>query len=101
MPQRLGQYGDKDGQLALFVLFWGCITYKGVGKLVPVEGNMNSEKHINVLDESLWPVVTKHFPTDRWTLHEGTTSAMSCLRTDHPVEKRQPHSHSSLATTEP
>jgi hypothetical protein len=45
------------------VLFWGCITYKGVGKLVPVEGNMNSEKYINVLDECLWPVLTKHFPT--------------------------------------
>ena len=27
--------------------------------------------------------------------------AMSVLRTDHPVEKRQPHSHSFLATTEP
>ena len=100
MLQWLGQYCDKYGQSALFVLFWGCITYKGVGKLVPVEGNMNSEKHINVLDESLWPVVTKHFPTDRWTLHKGTTRHVMS-RTDHPVEKRQPHSHSSLATTEP
>ena len=63
MPQCLGQYGDQDRQSAVSVLFWGCITYKGVGKLVPVEGNMNSEKYINVLDECLWPVVTKHFPT--------------------------------------
>ena len=99
MPQCLGQYGDQDHQSAVSVLFWGCITYKGVGKLVPVEGNMNSEKYINVLDECLWPVVTKHFPTDRWTLQEDK-KVMSCLRTDHPVEKRQPHSHSSLATTE-
>lgn len=42
MPQCLGQYGDQDRQSAVSVLFWGCITYKGVGKLVPVEGNMNS-----------------------------------------------------------
>jgi hypothetical protein len=42
MPQCLGQYGDQDRPSAVSVLFWGCITYKGVGKLVPVEGNMNS-----------------------------------------------------------
>ena len=99
MPQCLGQYGDRDRQSAVSVLFWGCITYKGDGKLVSVEGNMNSEKYINVLDECLWPVAAKHFPTDRWTLQEDK-KVMSCLRTDHPVEKRQPHSHSSLATTE-
>jgi hypothetical protein len=66
----LGQYGDEDRQSAVSVLFWGCISYKGVGKLASVEGNMNFEKYINVLDECLWPVVTKHFPTDRWTLQE-------------------------------
>ena len=55
MPQCLGQYGDEDRQSAVSVLFWGCITYKGVGKLVSVEGNMNSEKYIdNVLDEFLF-----------------------------------------------
>ena len=69
MLQCLGQYGDQDRQSAVSVLYWGCITYKGVGKFVPVEGNMNSEKYINMLDECLWPVVTKHFPTDRWALH--------------------------------
>jgi hypothetical protein len=37
------------------------------------------------------------FPLDT----TGGQRAMSCLRTDHPVEKRQPHSHSSMATTEP
>jgi hypothetical protein len=51
MPQCLGQYGDQDRQSVVSVVFWGCIAYKGVGKLVPVEGNMNSEKNINVLDE--------------------------------------------------
>ena len=46
MPQCLGQYGDQDRQSAVSLLLWRCITYKAVGKLVPVEGNMNSEKYI-------------------------------------------------------
>jgi hypothetical protein len=53
MPQCLGQYGDLDCQSAVSVLFWGCLTYRCVGKLVPVEGNMNFERYINVLDECL------------------------------------------------
>ena len=40
MPQCLGQYGDQDRQSVLSVMFWGCITYKGVGELVSVQGNI-------------------------------------------------------------
>jgi hypothetical protein len=32
-----------------------------VGTLTPVEGNMNSEKYISVLDDNLWPVIARHF----------------------------------------
>ena len=81
MSQCLGQYGDQDRQSVVSVVFWGCIAYKGVGKLVPVEGNMNSEKNINVLDECLWPVVTKHFPTDRWTLQDNAPCQFSVRTT--------------------
>jgi hypothetical protein len=35
------------------------VTYLGVGTLVPITGNMNSEKYINTLDQYLWPVVDK------------------------------------------
>ena len=41
------------------VMFWGCVTYNGVGVLVPVEGNINSAKYIDILDTNLWPVVAK------------------------------------------
>ena len=100
MPQCLGQYGDQDHQSTVSVLFWGCITYRGVGKLVPVGGNMNSEKYINVLDECLWPVVTKHFPTDRWTLQENNAPCHVSVRTTQ-WKRDKPHSHSSWVTTEP
>jgi hypothetical protein len=46
MPQCLGQYGDQERQSVLSVMFWGCITYKGVGELVSVQGNMaTSHRH--------------------------------------------------------
>ncbi len=48
------------------VMFWGCVTYDGVGTLEAVEGNINSEKYIEVLDTHLWPVVVKNFSTWRW-----------------------------------
>jgi hypothetical protein len=34
-------------------MFWGCITYYGVGTLVAIDGNMNTDKYISVLDDNL------------------------------------------------
>ena len=73
--------GDRDRQSVLSVMFWGCITYKGVGELVSVQRNMNSEKYINVLDQCLWPVVAKHFPTHPWTLQEDNAPCHVSART--------------------
>ena len=41
---------------------WGCITFNGVGTLCRVDGNINSQKYINILEDNLWPVVVRHFP---------------------------------------
>jgi len=45
-------------------MFWGCVTYHGVGTLEPVLGNIDSEKYILVecLDQNVWPVIAKNFP---------------------------------------
>jgi hypothetical protein len=59
------------------VMFWGCIFYYGVGTLVPAEGNMNTERHISVLDDNLLPV-SMHgnmFPS-----HRGDTNILSSDR---------------------
>jgi hypothetical protein len=32
------------------VMIWGCITWYGVGTLCQVNGNINAEKYISVLD---------------------------------------------------
>jgi hypothetical protein len=51
-------------------MFWVCVTYSGVGTLVPITGNMNSEKYINTLDEFLWPVITKQFGNSPFIFQE-------------------------------
>ena len=45
----------------LSVMFCGCLTYEGVGTLEPVEGNINSRKYTEVLDEHLWHVILLNF----------------------------------------
>ena len=45
-------------------MFWGCITYDGIGVLVTVDGNLNSTKYIELLDNSLWIVIVKFLEID-------------------------------------
>lgn len=51
---------------SLKLMVWGTITYHGSGILAFVDGNMNSQKYINVLDEHLWPVIVKYFGNSPW-----------------------------------
>ena len=51
-------------------MFWGCITYHGIGTFTEVQGNINSRKYIEVLDNQLWPVLARHFPTDDYLFQE-------------------------------
>jgi hypothetical protein len=32
------------------LMIWGCITYEGVGTLIVVDGNINAQKYIEVID---------------------------------------------------
>jgi len=51
-------------------MFWGCITYQGVGTFMEVDGYINSRKYINILDTYLWPVIARHFPTDQYLFED-------------------------------
>ena len=52
------------GSCKFSAMFWGCITYQGVGTFTEVEGNINSRMYINILDTYVWPVIARHFLTD-------------------------------------
>jgi hypothetical protein len=51
-------------------MIWGCITWYGVGTLCHVNGNINAEKYISVLDSQLWSVIARHFPDDSYVFQD-------------------------------
>jgi transposase len=44
---------------ALTVMFWGFFSCKGPGPLIPIEGTMNSEKYVQILEAHLLPFLKK------------------------------------------
>jgi hypothetical protein len=56
-PECNGLYQGGNYKTKFSVMFWGCISYYGVGTLTPVVSNLNSEKYINILDDNLWSVI--------------------------------------------
>ena len=70
-------------------MFWGCVTYKGVGNLVPVDGNIDSHKYVNILETSLWQVVFKYFTGKRWILEDDNAPVHQSAFTQEWKEKIQ------------
>lgn len=54
----------------LDLMVWGCITAHGVGTLCIVDGNINAEKYIEIIDSNLWPVVAMHFPNNQYIFQD-------------------------------
>lgn len=69
-PYCLGLHNDWETNGRVSVMYWGCILYYGVGTLVPVEGNMNTEQYISTLDDNLWPIIVRHFSNNGWIFQE-------------------------------
>ena len=63
-------------------MFWGCISYNGIGTLTPVDGNIDSEKYIEVLDQHLWPVIAKEFLNGGWMFQEDNCQVHVSRRTN-------------------
>lgn len=64
-PECLGHFAPMSSA-TIKIMVWGCITYYGVGSLAFVNGNMNSQKYIQTLDDNIWQVVVKHFGNNTW-----------------------------------
>lgn len=43
------------------LMVWGCIIVYGVGILCIVDGYINVEKYIEIIDSNLWFVVVMYF----------------------------------------
>ena len=81
-PECNGLYQGRNYKTKFSVMFWGCISYYGVGTLTPVVGNLNSEKYINILDDNLWPGIAQHFPTSHYIFQEDNAPCHVSRRTN-------------------
>jgi hypothetical protein len=52
-PECTGIMSDREKQGTISAMFGGCITNNGVGTITPINGNMNSAKYIETLDNHL------------------------------------------------
>ena len=43
-------------------MFWGSFSYYGIGSLLPIEGMMNAEKCIKVLEKDVVADLANAFP---------------------------------------
>ena len=52
------------------IMIWGCVSWYGVGTLASVDGNINSVKYQEILDDNLWPVLVRHFPDGNYIFQD-------------------------------
>ena len=86
-PEYVGRRDDWETTCRASVMFWGCISYYGVGTLTPVEGNMNTEKHISVIDDNHWPVIARHFSNRLWIFQEDNAPCHVSVRANQWKEE--------------
>ena len=63
-------YGSRNGGAHVSNVL-GCICEDGVGTITDVEGNINSAKCIDILDNNLLPVVLK-FENYQWIFQNNS-----------------------------
>ena len=61
---------DRGTVYQFAIMVWGCLTYHGVGTLAMINGNMNSVKYIETLDNNLWKAVAKHLRNTPYLLQD-------------------------------
>lgn len=57
-------FNPRTSQTRYKVMIGGCISWDGIGTIIPVNGNINVEKYQDILEENLWPVIARHFLRD-------------------------------------
>jgi hypothetical protein len=77
-------YGSRNGGARVSNVL-GCICKDGVGTITDVEGNINSAKCVDILDNNLLPAVLK-FENYQWIFQDDSAPG-TLVRTDKIVER--------------
>ena len=74
---------------------WGCITkiymYEGVGTLTVVDGNINAQKYIEVIDNFAWSVIACHFPDDNYVFQDDNAPVHRARLVNEYMEETDLH----------
>ena len=54
-------------------MFWGCVTSKGVGALVPTSETTDTRKYVAIFEKNLRPQVSRYFGDHAITIQHDTT----------------------------
>ena len=60
----------RRAQCPVKVMVWGCICFNGVGTLCKVDGNINTQKYIAILEDNIWYVIARHFPRNNFLFQD-------------------------------
>ena len=66
-------YGDNKKPKCQ-VMIWGCISWFGVGTISAIDGTLNSQGYLDILEENVWPVIAKHFPRGDYIFQDDGAS---------------------------
>ncbi|GFT29239.1 transposable element Tc1 transposase [Trichonephila clavipes] len=56
------------------IMVWGCFSWFGLGPLFPVNGNMNSEMYVDILDNAALPTLWQYFGEDLFLFQQDNCS---------------------------
>ena len=57
------------------VMILSCITYNDIRTVIMVNGNINAQKYIEILDNNLWPLDVRHFHANDNGFQDGNAQA--------------------------
>ncbi|KAG0418638.1 Transposable element Tcb1 transposase [Dictyocoela roeselum] len=69
------------------IMVWGCFSYYGVGKLVLIEGKMDSRKYVNILAENL-PHSARSMGLDEYIFQQDNDPKHTSKLTKEYFEKK-------------
>merc|ERR1712218_596217 len=51
-------------------MYWGCMTYHGVGPITPIQGTMDANKYIPIINDKVVPEMNERFPDGDGTFQQ-------------------------------
>ena len=70
-------------------MMWGCITSKGKGILLPVDGTITSSKYCQVLQDGLLPTIDWYYPDSNCIFVQDNTPCHKSAETLEWLNDRQ------------